>query len=56
MIKKPSSSVYQQLLNLRDQWMISFFDKFENIKEHLLDNSHKDKAGKSLYRVNRKTI
>jgi len=32
-----------QLLKLRDQWMISFFDKFENIKAHLLDDSHRDK-------------
>lgn len=32
-----------QLLKLRDQWMISFFDKFENIKEHLLDDSHREK-------------
>lgn len=32
-----------QLLKLRDQWMISFFDKFENIKEHLLNDSHRHK-------------
>ena len=32
-----------QLLKLRDQWMVSFFDKFENIKEHLLDNAHREK-------------
>ncbi len=35
-----------QLLNLRDQWMISFFDKFENIKEHLLNDSHREKLAK----------
>lgn len=32
-----------QLLQLRDQWMISFFDKYENIKEHLLNDSHREK-------------
>lgn len=35
-----------QLLKLRDQWMISFFDKFENIKEHLLNNLHREKLVK----------
>jgi ATP-dependent helicase/nuclease subunit A len=35
-----------QLLKLRDQWMISFFDKFENIKEHLLNDLHRDKLVK----------
>ena len=35
-----------QLLKLRDQWMISFFDKYENIKEHLLDGSHREKLVK----------
>ncbi len=44
--KKTFIQRISQLLNLRDQWMISFFDKFENIKEHLLDNSHKDKLEK----------
>jgi ATP-dependent helicase/nuclease subunit A len=32
-----------QLLKLRDQWMISFFDKFENIKNHLLNDLHREK-------------
>ena len=32
-----------QLLKLRDQWMISFFDKFENIKDHLLNDLHREK-------------
>ena len=32
-----------QLLKLRDQWMISFFDKYENIKEHLLNDAHRQK-------------
>ena len=32
-----------QLLQLRDQWMISFFDTYENIKEHLLNDSHREK-------------
>ncbi len=32
-----------QLLKLRDQWMISFFDKYENIKEHLLNDEHRQK-------------
>ena len=44
--KKTFIQRISQLLNLRDQWMISFFDKFENIKEHLLDNSHKEKLEK----------
>ena len=44
--KKTFIQRISQLLNLRDQWMISFFDKFENIKEHLLDNSHKAKLEK----------
>jgi ATP-dependent helicase/nuclease subunit A len=35
-----------QLLKLRDQWMISFFDKFENIKEHLLNDLHRDQLAK----------
>ena len=41
--KKTFIQRISQLLNLRDQWMISFFDKFENIKEHLLDNPYKEK-------------
>ena len=44
--KKTFIQRISQLLNLRDQWMISFFDKFENIKEHLLDNPHKEKLEK----------
>ena len=32
-----------QLLQLRDQWMISFFDTYENIKEDLLNDSHREK-------------
>jgi ATP-dependent helicase/nuclease subunit A len=35
-----------QLLKLRDQWMISFFDKFENIKEHLLNDFHREKLAR----------
>lgn len=35
-----------QLLKLRDQWMISFFDKFENIKEHLLNDLHREKLAR----------
>lgn len=35
-----------ELLKLRDQWMISFFDKFENIKEHLLNDSHREKLAR----------
>ena len=41
--KKTFIQRISQLLSLRDQWMISFFDKFENIKEHLLYNTHKEK-------------
>ena len=44
--KKTFINRISELLNLRDQWMISFFDKFENIKEHLLDNIHKEKLEK----------
>ena len=44
--KKTFINRISELLNLRDQWMISFFDKFENIKEHLLDNTHKEKLEK----------
>ena len=44
--KKTFIQRISQLLNLRDQWMISFFDKFENIKEHLLDISYKEKLEK----------
>ena len=44
--KKTFINRISELLSLRDQWMISFFDKFENIKEHLLDNTHKEKLEK----------
>lgn len=44
--KKTFIQRISQLLSLRDQWMISFFDKCENIKEHLLNDSHKEKLTK----------